>query len=424
MERVNEATKSTIAGMLDATLKRDPAADLTVVLAEQARAYAQLRLHLAESAHNERTGTPVDDASDASEGSTFSASARDKEEWSTVLLEGSHIQIDHALDARVLRLACPDHHGNDDKTETTVGAFPTGAGLSEGQFVAGLNKALQQGEVLWRLFETMVIGLGASVVVKTSLSLDPDGAANLRYINEHLPALPALAFMGALTCGRRSYVFQSRARGTTLEAMWPSLSTNDKLSVQAQLSHILQTLRAGPNPRACISNQGRPATMAPPQPPHLGSFVLAICKDTRRVQRISEVLIDSEASFNDFLVTPPPRRTVPASIRMLRPSMRDDHPIVMTHADLHPRNIMADWVAPPVDGSGAPDEKNRRVIVTSILDWEMAGWYPAYWEFVKALCNASPRGPLADWPEYLPTDTIGTWPVEYALDSLLSRWLG
>lgn len=45
-----------------------------------------------------------------------------------------------------------------------------------------------------------------------------------------------------------------------------------------------------------------------------------------------------------------------------------DHEIVMTHGDLCPRNII-------VQGSK----------VAAIVDWEMSGFYPEYWEYVKAL---------------------------------------
>jgi thiamine kinase-like enzyme len=43
------------------------------------------------------------------------------------------------------------------------------------------------------------------------------------------------------------------------------------------------------------------------------------------------------------------------------------HSIVFTHADLRPVNIIIK------DGH-----------VAAIIDWELAGWYPEYWEFVKA----------------------------------------
>ncbi len=43
------------------------------------------------------------------------------------------------------------------------------------------------------------------------------------------------------------------------------------------------------------------------------------------------------------------------------------HKIVFTHADLRPANIIV---------------KNGHIV--GIIDWEMAGWYPEYWEFAKA----------------------------------------
>nr|KMM69603.1 hypothetical protein CPAG_05918 [Coccidioides posadasii RMSCC 3488] len=44
------------------------------------------------------------------------------------------------------------------------------------------------------------------------------------------------------------------------------------------------------------------------------------------------------------------------------------HEIVLTHADFSPRNILI-----------------RGDKVVAILDWEMAGFYPAYWEYIKAM---------------------------------------
>lgn len=99
---------------------------------------------------------------------------------------------------------------------------------------------------------------------------------------------------------------------------------------------------------------------------------------------------------------------------MIRSSLRIDHRIVMTHGDLHPRNIMVAWG----DGDGGEELK-----VTSILDWEFAGWYREYWEFLKAL-NTIGRAPLHDWVEYLPTEAIGIYPSEYAMDCILDRCLG
>lgn len=45
-----------------------------------------------------------------------------------------------------------------------------------------------------------------------------------------------------------------------------------------------------------------------------------------------------------------------------------------THADLNPRNIMVEQAA---GGQGWR--------VSGIVDWETAGYYPEYWEYIKAL---------------------------------------
>lgn len=48
----------------------------------------------------------------------------------------------------------------------------------------------------------------------------------------------------------------------------------------------------------------------------------------------------------------------------------DDIPIVLTHNDLCPPNILL---------SRGPNPK-----VVGILDWGQSGWYPSYWEYCKA----------------------------------------
>ena len=57
-------------------------------------------------------------------------------------------------------------------------------------------------------------------------------------------------------------------------------------------------------------------------------------------------------------------------IHILRQMYRDsgNHAIKFTHGDLSPCNILIE--------SGH---------VTGLLDWEEAGWYPEYWEYVKAM---------------------------------------
>ncbi|KAJ7252390.1 kinase-like domain-containing protein [Mycena haematopus] len=57
------------------------------------------------------------------------------------------------------------------------------------------------------------------------------------------------------------------------------------------------------------------------------------------------------------------------------------HPLVLTHNDLVPRNIMVD----PAIGK-----------VLAIIDWEFSGWFPAHWEICK-MTNWEGSGP--GWEE-------------------------
>lgn len=83
-------------------------------------------------------------------------------------------------------------------------------------------------------------------------------------------------------------------------------------------------------------------------------------------------------------------------------SQNRHHNIVFTHGDLRPRNIMAK------DGN-----------ITGIIDWELSGWYPEYWEFAKALYVWQWQN---DWFDYL-VDALQPYYAEYAFHSFLARTL-
>ncbi|KAK4129880.1 kinase-like protein [Trichocladium antarcticum] len=69
-----------------------------------------------------------------------------------------------------------------------------------------------------------------------------------------------------------------------------------------------------------------------------------------------------------------------------REHLPDDAPVVLTHGDLHPSNIMV--------STDTPCE------VVSIIDWHQSGWYPDYWEFCKAAFTAEVNGEWMD--RYIP----------------------
>ena len=52
------------------------------------------------------------------------------------------------------------------------------------------------------------------------------------------------------------------------------------------------------------------------------------------------------------------------------------------------------------------------------MDWEVAGWYPEYWEYVKLFLGASEK----DWKEYADEFMPQEYPDELIDYTALSRY--
>jgi len=81
----------------------------------------------------------------------------------------------------------------------------------------------------------------------------------------------------------------------------------------------------------------------------------------------------SVGEYHDFLVAPVKASPRPDWVAKFRSKLPDSHGIAFAHADLSWENILVD-----------PDSGK----VTGILDWEMAGFWPGWWEYRKALYGA------------------------------------
>lgn len=86
------------------------------------------------------------------------------------------------------------------------------------------------------------------------------------------------------------------------------------------------------------------------------------------------------------------------------------HDSVFTHSDLHQENIM---VRETID----PQSSAKHYVVSAIVDWETAGWYPAYWEYAAAFALLVWSD---DWPESLEA-IIDPWLLEAAMLRLVHQ---
>lgn len=137
--------------------------------------------------------------------------------------------------------------------------------------------------------------------------------------------------------------------GETLKEAWPSLTMGQRTNILAQLSGYIKQLRAlGGLYFGRFDGQG---VLVPSIFPRSGGPFSTL------------------PEFHDWLLHPPKRRTE-QSIYWSQVTARLSNPcaIVFTHGDIAARNIIVR------DGQ-----------IVALLDWETAGWYPEYWEYVFAM---------------------------------------
>ena len=159
-------------------------------------------------------------------------------------------------------------------------------------------------------------------------------------------------------------ICMSYVTGERLDEKWASMSNEMKIYVAQQLRDVLTSMRK------LVSSDGA-----------VGSCNGGIVRDCRVYFPYTGAPCADESQFNDFLIKDV-YEAAPSQLRKaLAQRLRTDHRIVFTHGDLTQHNILVDK-----DGH-----------ITGLVDWEYAGWYPEYWEYVKFFQRHSDH---MDWKEF------------------------
>ncbi|KAF4593581.1 hypothetical protein EYR40_008368 [Pleurotus pulmonarius] len=257
-------------------------------------------------------------------------------------------------------------------------------------FASGLLRCILSGSSVWEDRSRAVIQIGDGVVVKVAEGLEHEEHGILQFVEKHIPSVIAPRPLGFVSLGSVGLMFMTQIPGVTLEARWPTLTTEQRADVRQLLDDSLRVLRS------FKLSENSP----------LGSPVgQRLCKDVRRDERVSASPIYSEDEFNDFLLNPPTSRAATGYKKWLRSMLRSDHQIVFSHADFHPRNIMV------VDAPGG------LIQLSGILDWEASGFYPEYWELLKAMNTRSVRDDNTWW-DHLPQCILG-YDAEVVVDRVV-----
>ena len=249
---------------------------------------------------------------------------------------------------------------------------------SSSSFSSNLVSCVFSGKVVWEAFSRAVIQISENVVVKVTRNLDEVEHDVLRFLEERIPTIPSPRALGFVTLGPMHLMFMTLVPGVALESRWPSLSADEKKNIQHALNKITLTLRQ---------------VELPPGEAFGSPIGHRICKDLRRSERVSTSPIYTEVDFNTFLLHSTSSHAAPCYRKWLNSMLHTDHRIVFTHADLHPRNLMV-------------KEAPNGVELSGIVDWETSGFYPEYWEHLKAVNTRSVKD-ASDWWDHLPPSILG-----------------
>ncbi|KAH6951656.1 hypothetical protein HG530_014985 [Fusarium avenaceum] len=215
------------------------------------------------------------------------------------------------------------------------------------------------------------------------------------------------------------YLVMEHLPGVNLESVWPHLSNKSKSSVTMQLKDMFDQMRALEPPKDFIGGidggtlRDAPFSMVDADPRVNGPF-----KSSKEVG-----LALALASQDRMVESGRPSWLPPFFTQHLSVALKD-HEAQFTHGDIHMRNIVVEKVLS--DGGPGNAELNERESeqhheyrVRGIVDWESAGWYPAYWEYASALARAQEE---SDWPEHV-GKMMKPYPLELSMIFLLFQYL-
>ncbi|KIL64975.1 hypothetical protein M378DRAFT_77523 [Amanita muscaria Koide BX008] len=202
-----------------------------------------------------------------------------------------------------------------------------------------------------------------------------------------------------------AYLVMERVEGVPLRDVFQKLSPAQKRTIAHELKAFVDQMRA----------------IVVPQSHNPGTTGIASVKGgTFREDRFDDEYMgpfEDERAYHDWRVSvvqafyQPTMENQPTMerLKIIRKELQDDHDIVFTHGDLNPGNILI-----KVLGDGDAH-------IVAVLDWEMAGWRPAYWEYVK--CLHCMGGCDTEWGEFVGM-VLQKYEKEKALDDELQQLSG
>jgi hypothetical protein len=175
----------------------------------------------------------------------------------------------------------------------------------------------------------------------------------IAFVRKHT-SVPVPKIFDVQVRGDDSWILMERALGTRLDSAWTDMPENIRATTVTQLKAYFEQLR----------------NIRPPTSGWIGSCDNGPAYDHRLNNGFPCGPFTSISEFHDFLVAPVKQCPRPELAAGYRKRLPDDHRINFAHADVSYEHIFVD---------------QETGDVTGIIDWEMAGFWPGWWEYRKAL---------------------------------------
>lgn len=208
----------------------------------------------------------------------------------------------------------------------------------------------------------------------------------VRFVNLHTTIPTPFVIESNVDDDKNSWFTMKAIPGSSLTDSWPHMTVEAQEKTRQQLQKYVNDLR-------CISAST----------PGIGSCTGGPAFDHRLNNGFPCGPFACESDFNDFLIIPVTRCPRKELASILRGKLLDDHKIMFTHADLCGDHILVE------------QETGE---ITGIIDWEMAGWWPEYWEYNKALFGERHQ----QWWQALVSDTVPCYPNELSVDRTIQDY--
>ncbi|PPJ59780.1 hypothetical protein CBER1_04330 [Cercospora berteroae] len=230
-------------------------------------------------------------------------------------------------------------------------------------------------DVLHERFRAKIVAVSQQIVAKFGGDVLKREGQALIYLERHVPKVPAPRLYAMYYHEEELFLVMQRAPGVQVEKLWPSLTSSEKQFIVAELHNIFHQLREAVCPA--------PAYFGGLAGEGVNHHLFFNQKDDDQ-----DLLgpFHGEAAFLEGLASNfrasrerngHPAFKVQFWDEHLGTILRDLRP-TLTHGDVQRRNVV---VAERTDCSV---EGGQRTFDVFLVDWEMAGWLPRFWEFFIA----------------------------------------